>query len=74
MRFCASQTCGVVLQSGNALLLINYLALAAFTAIRVYGVWGRDWRPLVVVLPLALARPAYTIVRPHVSCRTSCTN
>ncbi|PIL33714.1 hypothetical protein GSI_04339 [Ganoderma sinense ZZ0214-1] len=41
----------------DALLVLNYFAFAAFTVIRVYAVWGRDWKPLLVVIPLSLARP-----------------
>ncbi|KAH9851145.1 hypothetical protein C2E23DRAFT_733545, partial [Lenzites betulinus] len=36
--------------------------LSAFTSLRVYGVWGRDWRPLLLVLPLSLIRPLVIMV------------
>ena len=35
----------------------------AFTSLRVYGVWGRDWKPLLAVVPLTLIKPALIIVR-----------
>ena len=34
----------------------------AFTSLRVYGVWGRDWKPLLAVVPLTLIKPALIIV------------
>ena len=34
-----------------------------FTILRVYGIWGRDWKSLILVAPLALARPLLGIVR-----------
>ncbi|KAI0645033.1 hypothetical protein C8Q79DRAFT_1011145 [Trametes meyenii] len=52
------QTCGVLTHTDDVLTFLNYTSIATFTALRVYAVWGRDWRPLVVVLPLALVRPA----------------
>ena len=36
---------------------------SAFTILGVYGVWGPDWRPLSVVIPLALIKPVLYIVR-----------
>ncbi|KAI0327900.1 hypothetical protein GY45DRAFT_1256064, partial [Cubamyces sp. BRFM 1775] len=49
--------CGGILHTNDVLNLINDLALSAFTCLRIYGIWGRDWRPLVFVLPLALLKP-----------------
>ncbi|KAM5537914.1 hypothetical protein V8D89_008390 [Ganoderma adspersum] len=51
------QSCGGLSHADDALLALNYFAFAAFTVIRVYAVWGRDWKPLLAVLPLSLARP-----------------
>ncbi|KAI0669471.1 hypothetical protein C8Q78DRAFT_977408 [Trametes maxima] len=50
--------CGALTHTDDVLSFLNYTSIASFTALRVYAVWGRDWRPLVVVLPLALVRPA----------------
>ena len=36
--------------------------VSAFTVLRVYAIWERDWRPLIVVVPLSLARPLLFIV------------
>ncbi|KAI0629547.1 hypothetical protein C8Q77DRAFT_1220240 [Trametes polyzona] len=52
-----SALCGGITHSDDVLLIINYLAFSAFTVLRVYGVWGRDWRPLLVVLPISLVKP-----------------
>ncbi|KAI0827781.1 hypothetical protein BC628DRAFT_1502229 [Trametes gibbosa] len=49
--------CGRITHTDDALLFINYLSFAAFTTLRVYGVWGKDWRPLLLVLPLSLIKP-----------------
>ncbi|KAI0365082.1 hypothetical protein BV20DRAFT_955068 [Pilatotrama ljubarskyi] len=49
--------CGGITHTDDVLLFLNYLAFTAFTTLRVYGVWGRDWKPLLIVLPLSLVRP-----------------
>ncbi|KAI0365086.1 hypothetical protein BV20DRAFT_954980 [Pilatotrama ljubarskyi] len=49
--------CGGITHTDDVLLLLNYLAFTAFTTLRVYGVWGRDWKPPLIVLPLSLVRP-----------------
>ncbi|KAI0325849.1 hypothetical protein GY45DRAFT_177285 [Cubamyces sp. BRFM 1775] len=41
----------------DVLLILNSLAFSAFACLRLYGVWGRDWKPLIVVLPLTLVQP-----------------
>ncbi|TBU33978.1 hypothetical protein BD311DRAFT_773874 [Dichomitus squalens] len=43
------------------MLLLNYLAFAAFMSLRVYAIWGRDWKPLLLVVPLTLAKPVLQI-------------
>ena len=35
----------------------------AFTILGVYSVWSPDWKPLLVVIPLTLVKPAVGIVR-----------
>lgn len=39
-------------------------AVAAFTAFRVWAIWGRELRPFFLVLPLTLVVPSLNIVRP----------
>ncbi|KAI0700995.1 hypothetical protein C8T65DRAFT_559598, partial [Cerioporus squamosus] len=56
------QTCGRIDRVDDVLTIINYFAFASFTILRVYGVWGRDWKPLLLVIPLTLVRPALYIV------------
>ncbi|KAI0653342.1 hypothetical protein C8Q70DRAFT_927948 [Cubamyces menziesii] len=53
--------CGGITHTDDTLLFLNYLAFSAFTCLRVYGVWGRDWKPLLVVLPLTLVKPLCSI-------------
>ncbi|KAH9889273.1 hypothetical protein C8Q73DRAFT_654019 [Cubamyces lactineus] len=53
--------CGGITHTDDTLLFLNYLAFSAFTCLRVYGVWGRDWKPLLIVLPLTLVKPICTI-------------
>ncbi|KAI0774927.1 hypothetical protein BD413DRAFT_611911 [Trametes elegans] len=53
--------CARISRTDDVLLSMNYLAFSAFTALRVYGVWGRDWKPLLIVLPLSLVKPALLI-------------
>ncbi|KAI0351956.1 hypothetical protein OH77DRAFT_1523650 [Trametes cingulata] len=52
-------SCGVITHTDDVLLFLNYLAFSAFTTLGVYGVWGRDWKPLLLVLPLSLVRPIF---------------
>ena len=52
-----------MLHTDSALTIIGYLAFSAFTIIRVYAVWRCNWKPLVIVVPLALVRPAVFTVR-----------
>ncbi|KAI0645031.1 hypothetical protein C8Q79DRAFT_912048 [Trametes meyenii] len=49
--------CGGITHTDDVLLFLNYLAFSAFTALRAYGVWGRSWTPLLLVLPLSLVKP-----------------
>ncbi|KAH9935154.1 uncharacterized protein BXZ73DRAFT_28803, partial [Epithele typhae] len=49
--------CGGINHTDDTLTILNYLSIAAFTALRIYAIWLRDWRPLVVVIPLSLVRP-----------------
>ncbi|KAI1790336.1 hypothetical protein LXA43DRAFT_510697 [Ganoderma leucocontextum] len=53
----SDRSCGGLTRADDALVALKYLAFAAFTILRVYAVWGRDWKPLLVVIPLSLARP-----------------
>lgn len=41
-------------------------AAVAFTAFRVWAIWGRELRPFLLVLPLTLVVPSLNIVRPSV--------
>ncbi|RDX48618.1 hypothetical protein OH76DRAFT_1483717 [Lentinus brumalis] len=56
------ETCGRIDRVDDILTIINYFAFASFTILRVFGVWGRDWKPLLLVIPLTLVRPALYIV------------
>ncbi|KAI0332784.1 hypothetical protein GY45DRAFT_1246214, partial [Cubamyces sp. BRFM 1775] len=33
------------------------LRVIAFTCLRVYAIWGRDWRPLILLIPICLLPP-----------------
>ncbi|CDO76736.1 hypothetical protein BN946_scf184813.g6 [Trametes cinnabarina] len=46
-----------ITRTDDILVFLNYLAFSAFTCLRIYGVWGQDWRPLIFVLPLTLVKP-----------------
>ncbi|OSC97583.1 hypothetical protein PYCCODRAFT_1471755 [Trametes coccinea BRFM310] len=54
--------CGGITHTDDVLLFLNYLAFSAFTCLRIYGVWGRDWKPLLFVLPLTLVKPIAGII------------
>ncbi|KAI0740828.1 hypothetical protein C8Q76DRAFT_689554 [Earliella scabrosa] len=51
------QTCGGIMHADDVFVILNYLSFAAFTILRVYGVWGRDWKPLLLIIPLTLIKP-----------------
>ncbi|KAI0669423.1 hypothetical protein C8Q78DRAFT_977588, partial [Trametes maxima] len=57
----SDQVCSGLTHTDSTLLFLSYLSIASFTALRVYAIWGRDWRPLTFVLPLGLIRPALTL-------------
>ncbi len=46
--------CGAVFSSDENCLV--------FSALRVYAIWNKDWRPLVLVLAIALTVPATNMV------------
>ncbi|KAL1937855.1 hypothetical protein VTO73DRAFT_12748 [Trametes versicolor] len=50
--FASSGRCGVITHGDDALTCISYLAIAAFTVLRVYSIWGRDWKLLVLAVPV----------------------
>ncbi|TFK88256.1 hypothetical protein K466DRAFT_547432 [Polyporus arcularius HHB13444] len=50
----SDETCGVIERIGDGLAVITYVAYALFTTLHVYGVWGRDWRPLMLYVPVAM--------------------
>ncbi|KAI0351959.1 hypothetical protein OH77DRAFT_1523652 [Trametes cingulata] len=51
------QTCGGLSHTDDILLILNFIFASGFIILAIYGIWGRDWRPLVVLLPLSLMRP-----------------
>ena len=40
----------------------HLLRYTAFTCLRVYGIWGKDWKPLLIVVPLAIVKPFVSLV------------
>ncbi|KAI0667235.1 hypothetical protein C8Q78DRAFT_982722, partial [Trametes maxima] len=42
--------------------VVAYFVVAVFSALRVYAVWNKDWRPFVVVLVIALSIPVTNMV------------
>ena len=55
-------TCSALTHTDDVLFAINYFAVATFTALRGYAVCGRDWRPLVLIVPLLLVNPIVVLV------------
>ncbi|KAI0827780.1 hypothetical protein BC628DRAFT_1338288 [Trametes gibbosa] len=62
------QICAGVTYLDEVLVIANYIAIGALTTLRVYGVWSRDWKPLLVALPLSLLQPAVLIGGPMYGC------
>ncbi|KAH9848729.1 hypothetical protein C2E23DRAFT_738700 [Lenzites betulinus] len=42
--------------------VIAYFVVAVFSALRVYAIWNKDWRPFLLVLVIALTVPATNMV------------
>ena len=57
------QTCSWLTHIDDALFIVNYLAVAAFTSLRVYAISDKDLRPLILVVPLSLGNPIILMVR-----------
>ncbi|KAI0653346.1 hypothetical protein C8Q70DRAFT_1036957 [Cubamyces menziesii] len=53
----SDNTCGVFTRMSDVLLILNSLAFSVFVCLRIYGIWGREWKPLLIVLPLCLVKP-----------------
>ena len=56
------QACAGIIHTDDVLVFLNYLAFSAFTVLRIFAVWDRDWKPLIIVIPLALVKPLIIIV------------
>lgn len=54
--------CGVVLHLDDVLYIVNYFAVAALTALRVYAVTALNVKALVVVLLLSVVNPIVLVV------------
>ena len=52
----------------NILLFLNYLAFSAFTVLRIYALWDRSWITLLLVTPIALVKPALSLVSGSITC------
>ncbi|KAI0752826.1 hypothetical protein C8Q80DRAFT_1118138 [Daedaleopsis nitida] len=64
----SDRTCYMIERADDVLVVVNYLSFTAFTILRVYGVWGRDWKPLLLVVPLALVKPILYAAGPPFGC------
>ena len=47
----------------NTFDLIALFVFAAFSSFRVWAIWGKELRPFLLVLPLALVTPCLNTVR-----------
>jgi len=52
------RSCNVVVRFVEAQIIISALVFALFFSMRIYATWGRDWRPALPILLLALVPPA----------------
>ncbi|OCH86713.1 hypothetical protein OBBRIDRAFT_796932 [Obba rivulosa] len=57
----SDKVCAHVLRTDDGLTDLGNLAIAAFMILRVLGIWGRDWRPVLVMLALVLVPPMIPI-------------
>ena len=56
------QECAIIQNIVTTLDIVGYLGFSIFTIIRAWAIWDRDWRPLILVAPLALFRPVLSEV------------
>ncbi|KAI0740858.1 hypothetical protein C8Q76DRAFT_853142 [Earliella scabrosa] len=54
--------CKLLERSTDVSTILSGFALAVLIILRVYAVWGRDWRPLVIVAPLSLVDPVVRLL------------
>ncbi|EKM56867.1 uncharacterized protein PHACADRAFT_254229 [Phanerochaete carnosa HHB-10118-sp] len=57
-----AKSCGAFIRILQSLLVVALLIFSAFTTLRVYAIWGRDWRPALPVLALSLVSPVLNII------------
>lgn len=51
------KSCGPFVRVLQSFLVISLLISAAFATLRIYAIWGCDWRPAAPILALALCSP-----------------
>lgn len=56
------QSCGPFIRVLQSLLIFALFIVAVFASLRVYAVWGRDWRPALPIFLLALVSPILSII------------
>ncbi|TCD68167.1 hypothetical protein EIP91_011445 [Steccherinum ochraceum] len=68
-RYCFISTsiCKVVVRFVQAQITVSLLVFALFFSLRIYATWGRDWRPALPILLLALVPPATNLYQYSVS-------
>ncbi|KAH8083298.1 hypothetical protein BXZ70DRAFT_958347 [Cristinia sonorae] len=54
-------SCNSIVRIVQTLVVISLFVLAAFFSLRIYATWGRDWRPAVPILLLALVSPVANV-------------
>lgn len=57
-----AQSCGPFIRLIQSLLVLALFIYAVFATLRIYAIWGCDWRPAAPVLILALVAPIFNIV------------
>ncbi|KAI0365794.1 hypothetical protein BV20DRAFT_1056178 [Pilatotrama ljubarskyi] len=55
LKACRSCAAPVILT--EIFTVVAYFVVAVFSALRVYAIWDKDWRPLLLVLIIALSVP-----------------
>ncbi|KAL6300952.1 hypothetical protein BKA93DRAFT_799786 [Sparassis latifolia] len=51
------QSCVPVLRLDDCLNALSSVISGVFLVLRVWGIWGRDWRPHLILVPMCLAAP-----------------
>ncbi|KAH9939938.1 hypothetical protein B0H21DRAFT_755538 [Amylocystis lapponica] len=57
----SNQSCVYVLRLDDSLTTLGAVISSVFIVLRVWGIWGKDWRPHILLIPLVLVSPVLNV-------------